>query len=96
MPGNRSVPYTRSATGVRNYPQILLKTPILAAPDGTLIHQATFRVSRMCSWPLLQAFDTVCGVHSPVEPKAPGAGTFLGHLSLPVLVLQQTCAEGVS
>ena len=26
MPGNRSVPYTRSATGVRNYPQILLKT----------------------------------------------------------------------
>ena len=28
MPGNRSVPYTRSATGVRNYPQILLKTPI--------------------------------------------------------------------
>ena len=31
MPGNRSVPYTRSATGVRNYPQILLKTPYFAS-----------------------------------------------------------------
>ena len=31
MPGNRSVPYTRSATGVRNYPQILLKTPTYTA-----------------------------------------------------------------
>ena len=40
MPGNRSVPYTRSATGVRNYPQILLKThdiQRLAASSGLRI-----------------------------------------------------------
>ena len=29
----------------------------LAVPVGTVIHQATFRVGRMCSWPLLQAPD---------------------------------------
>ena len=32
-----------------------------------VILQATFHVGRMCSWPLLQAPDTVCGVHSAVE-----------------------------
>ena len=34
MPGNRSVPYTRSATGVRNYPQILLKTRPTPPPQN--------------------------------------------------------------
>ena len=52
---------------------------MLAVPVGTVIHQATFRVRRMCSWPLLQAPDTVCGVHSAVELT--GSGLVLGHFS---------------
>ena len=36
---------------------------ILAIPVGTVIPQAPVRVGRMCSWPMLQAPDTVSGGH---------------------------------
>ena len=52
---------------------------ILAVPVGTVIHQATFRVGRMCLWPLLQAPDTVSGVHSAVDLT--GSGRVQGHFS---------------
>src|SRR5450631_3037129 len=52
---------------------------ILAVPVGTVIHQATFRVGRMCSWPILQAPDTVSGVHIAVELT--GSRLVLGHFS---------------
>ena len=44
-----------------------------------LSHPTITSVGRMCSWPLLQAPDTVCGVHSAVELT--GSGRVLGHFS---------------
>jgi hypothetical protein len=40
---------------------------ILAVPVGTSYTPNVFRVGRMCSWPILQGPDTVCGVHRAVS-----------------------------
>ena len=56
---------------------------ILAVPVGTVIHQATFRVGWMCSWPLPQAPDTVCGIHSAVELT--GSSLALGNITTGLL-----------
>jgi hypothetical protein len=44
----------------------------LAVPVGTVIHQATLRVGRMCSWPMRQAQDrqrsVSCGRTSKTRP----------------------------
>ena len=42
---------------------LLIWISILAIPVGTVIPQAPVRVGRMCSWPMLQAPDTVRGGH---------------------------------
>ena len=54
-------------------------TSVLAVLVGTVVHQATFRVGRTCSWPIRQAPDTVCGVHRTIELA--GSGRVLGHFS---------------
>jgi hypothetical protein len=73
---------------------MLSGTSILAVPVGTVIHQVTFRVGRMCSWPMLHAPATVSGVHSAVELT--GSRLVLGHFSDTSLVLRPLFAQTVS
>ena len=77
--------YLDNGENVKQHPnenfgrELLAGISILAVPVGTVIHRAPVRVGRMCLWPMLQAPDTVSGVHIAVQLT--GRGLVLGHFS---------------
>jgi hypothetical protein len=55
-------------------------------PGAAPLYTAALRVGQICSLPILQARETVSGVHIEVELTGSElvSGAFLGHLSMPV------------
>ena len=74
--------YSVQVVGESHYQDVLRALTgisILAVPVGTSYTPNVFRVGRMCSWPMLQAPDTVSEVHIAVELT--GSRLVLGHFS---------------
>jgi hypothetical protein len=65
----------------------------LAIPVGTVIHQAPVRVGRICSWLMLQAPDTVSGVHIAIARAGSDRCQGISWTRLPCFaLLRQPCS----